>query len=53
MSKLLILTNEPKEYLDLLQKADLPNLEIFTEFNSECDIVFGNTKEIRDALPLL
>jgi len=53
MSKLLILTNDSKEYLDLLQKANLPDLEIFTKFNPECDIVFGNTKEIKDALPNL
>ncbi|HKI52868.1 MAG TPA: D-2-hydroxyacid dehydrogenase [Anaerolineales bacterium] len=53
MSKLLILTNDSIEYLDLLQKANLPDLEIFTKFNPECDIVFGNTKEIKDALPNL
>ncbi len=36
-----------------IQKANLPDLEIFTKFNPECDIVFGDTKEIQDALPNL
>ena len=50
MPKLLILTDNPKEYIDLLHQADLPNLEIFTEFNPECDIVFGDTSRIKDTL---
>lgn len=53
MPKLLILTDESNEYLDLIQKADLPNLEVFTEFNPECDIACGYTGRIRDALPNL
>jgi phosphoglycerate dehydrogenase-like enzyme len=51
MPKLLILTHDPKEYLDLIQKANLPNLEIFTEFNPECDILFGDTGRIKKVLP--
>jgi len=51
MSKLLILTHDPKEYLELIRKADLPNLEIFTEPNTECDIVFGDTGRVKDVLP--
>jgi hypothetical protein len=42
MPKLLILTDDPTEHTKLLQQANLPGLEIFTEFNSECDIVFGD-----------
>jgi len=53
MPKLLILTQEPKEYLNLIQQADLPNLEIFTEFNADCDVVFGDTLRIKEALPRL
>jgi len=53
MPKLLLLSHDPKEYLDLLQQADLPNLEIFTEFNPECDVLFGDTRRIHDALPNL
>ncbi len=53
MPKLLLLTHDPKEYLDLLQGADLPDLEVFTEFNPECDILFGDTRRIHDALPTL
>ena len=53
MPKLLLLTDEIKEYFDLMQKAGLPDLEIFTEINSECDIVFGDTGRIQKALPLL
>ena len=53
MPKLLILSGEKDEYLKLIQQADLPNLEIFTEFNPECDIVFGDTRRIQDALPKL
>jgi phosphoglycerate dehydrogenase-like enzyme len=53
MPKLLLLTHDPKEYLDLIQKAKLPDLEIFTEPNPECDIVFGDTGRIQKTLPLL
>ena len=53
MPKLLLLTQDSKKYLDLIQPAQLSNLEIFTEFNSQCDIVFGDTGKIKDALPKL
>ena len=53
MPNLLILTQESKKYLDLIQHAHLPNLEIFTEFNSKSDIVFGDTGRIKEVLPKL
>ena len=53
MSKLLILAQDPKEYLDRIQQAKLPDLETFTEFNPDCDIVFGDTGRIKEALPNL
>ncbi len=53
MPKLLIVSHNTEEYLDLIQKADLPNLEIFTEPNPDCEIVFGDTGRIKKALPLL
>ena len=53
MSKLLLLTHDPKEYLDLLNQAELPDLEIFTEINPECDIVFGDTGRIKKVLASL
>jgi phosphoglycerate dehydrogenase-like enzyme len=56
MSKLLLLTDNATEYIDLLKQADLSNLEIFTEFNPECDIVFGDTgrtKKVLASLPHL
>lgn len=52
MPKLLILAYNTDEYAKLIQNADLPNLEIVTD-PSECDIVLGEPKKIRDALPLL
>ncbi len=52
MPKLIILTHDPNKYLDLLQQTDLPDLEIATD-PAECDIVLGEPRMIRDALPLL
>ena len=52
MSKLLILTQDPEEYIKLLQNTDLPNLEIATE-PADCEVVLGEPRRIRDALPLL
>jgi len=52
MPKLLILTGESNDYLDLIQKADLPNLDIVTD-PSECDIVLGEPRKVQEALPLL
>jgi len=51
MPKLFLTTHDPKEYLDFLHQANLPDLEIFTEFNPECDIVFGDTRRIQKTLP--
>ena len=53
MPKLLLLTSDSKEYLDRIRQAGLPDLEIFTDFNPECDIVFGDTGRIKEALPNL
>ncbi|HAV76745.1 MAG TPA: hydroxyacid dehydrogenase, partial [Anaerolineae bacterium] len=53
MPKLLLLIDDPNEYVHLLQVENLPGLEIFTEFNPECDILFGGTGRIKDALPNL
>ena len=53
MPKLLILTQDSKEYLERIRQAELPGLEIFTDFNPECDIVFGDTGRIKEALPKL
>jgi phosphoglycerate dehydrogenase-like enzyme len=52
MPKLLILSYNTDEYAKLIQQADLPNLKIVTD-PAECDIVLGEPKKIRDALPLL
>ena len=52
MPKLLILTDDSNDYLDLIQKADLPNLDIVTD-PSECDIVLGEPRKVQEALPLL
>jgi len=52
MSKLLILSYNTDEYIELLKKTNLPDLEIVTD-PAECDIVLGEPKKIRDALPLL
>ena len=53
MPNLLLLTQDSKKYLDLIQQAQLSDLEIFTELNSECDIVFGDTGRIKEVLPNL
>ena len=53
MPKLLILAQDSKEYLERIRQAELPDLEIFTDFNPECDIVFGDTGRIKEALPNL
>jgi phosphoglycerate dehydrogenase-like enzyme len=50
MPKVLLLTEDSIEYIGILRQANLPNLEVFTEFNSECDIVFGNTGKIKNML---
>lgn len=52
MPKILILSYSEDEYVKLLLEADLPNLEIVTD-PSQCDIVLGEPKRIRDELPRL
>lgn len=52
MPKLLILANDADEYTSIIQQADLPDLAIVSD-PAECDIVLGEPRRIRDALPLL
>lgn len=52
MSKLLILAHNMDEYTRRIRQADLPNLEIVTS-PAECDIVLGEPRMVREALPHL
>jgi len=52
MPTLLILASNADEYTRLIESAHLPNLNITSE-PANCDIVLGEPKLIRDALPLL
>ena len=52
MSTLLILASNAGEYSRLIELANLPDLQITSE-PANCDIVLGEPKLIRDALPLL
>ena len=52
MPTLLILSSDVAEYARLIKSADLPNLK-FTSDHKDCDIVLGEPRLIRDALPLL
>jgi len=52
MPRLLIISSEIDEYRKRIEQANLPNLE-FTENPAKCDIVLGEPRLIRDALPLL
>lgn len=52
MPKLLILTRDSNQYIQLMKNAELPDLEI-VEKPSQCDIILGEPRKIRDALPLL
>ena len=52
MPKLLILSRDENEYRNLIGSAQLPDLEISND-PRECDIVLGEPKLIRDALPFL
>lgn len=52
MPKLLILSHNADEYANLIQQADLPELEVVSD-PGDCDIVLGEPRGIRDALPLL
>lgn len=52
MPKLLILSQNTDEYMKLIQGANLLDLEIVLD-PAECDIILGEPKRIRDALPNL
>jgi phosphoglycerate dehydrogenase-like enzyme len=52
MPKILLLSRDADEYKRLIQAARLPDLE-FTSEPSQADIVLGEPKLIRDALPFL
>ena len=52
MHKLLILTDDAAQYQALIEKAHLPNLEFTTQL-ADCDLVLGEPRKIKDALPLL
>lgn len=52
MPKLIILTRDTNQYTQLIQNADLPDLEIVDD-PSHCDIVLGEPKKIRETLPFL
>jgi phosphoglycerate dehydrogenase-like enzyme len=52
MPKLLILTHNADEYKQLIEAAQLPELELTTDPKA-CDIVLGETQLIRENLPLL
>jgi len=52
MPKLIILSSEKDEYRQLIKAAQLPDLELVTD-PAQADLVLGEPKLIRDALPLL
>lgn len=52
MPKLLTLSSEPNAYNKLIRSAALPELEFVTD-PAECDIVFGEPRLIREAMPNL
>ena len=52
MPTLLILSSSAEEYTQLIESAQLPDLEFTTE-PEECDIVLGEPKLIRNMLPRL
>ena len=52
MPKLIILSSEKDQYQQLIEAAHLPDLEFVTD-PAQADIVLGEPKLIRDALPLL
>jgi len=52
MPNLLILTSDAEEYTRLIQSNQLPDLKITSEWE-DCDIVLGEPKLIREALPRL
>lgn len=50
MPKLLILSKDAKEYRDVLEAANLPNLEITENASKDTELVFGAPTMIRDTL---
>ena len=52
MLKLLILSSEADQYARLIELANLPDLEIVND-PTECDILLGEPRKIRDTLPQL
>jgi phosphoglycerate dehydrogenase-like enzyme len=52
MPKLLLLSQNPDQYLTLLQAA-LPRLEIVTAPAADCDLAFGDPSLLKDAIPHL
>ncbi len=52
MHKLLILSSEKDQYQRMIESAHLPDLEFVTD-PAQADIVLGEPRPIRDALPLL
>lgn len=52
MPKLLVISREADEYIQRIEQANLPDLEITTN-PAECDIVLGEPRGIRDLLPRL
>jgi phosphoglycerate dehydrogenase-like enzyme len=52
MPKLHILSSDANQYAKLIAQADLPGLE-FVNDPAECDIVVGEPRKIREALPQL
>jgi phosphoglycerate dehydrogenase-like enzyme len=52
MPKVILLSSDKDEYQRLIEAARLPDLEIVTD-PAQADIVLGEPRAIRDALPLL
>ncbi len=52
MPKLLVISREADKYIQSVQQANLPGLEIASD-PAECDIVLGEPRGIRDLLPRL
>jgi phosphoglycerate dehydrogenase-like enzyme len=50
MPKLMVLSRDADEYVKLIESSQLPHLGLTTD-PSECDIVLGEPKLIRDVLP--
>ncbi len=53
MNKLLILAEDADEYRALIQKENLPDLELISQPEADCEIVFGTPKLIQRNLSAL